>query len=89
MRDDTWSGHRGIPAQMSTQAPPYRGSVVHHHDHCGLRCPYCGPDSSAWAVGEFLVASLVAVGRLAWWFARHPAAVVAAAIVVTVVTVLG
>jgi hypothetical protein len=56
------------------QAPPYKGSVVHHHDHCAVRCPYCGPDSSAWAIGEVVVAGVVAAGVLAWWLIHKPVA---------------
>jgi hypothetical protein len=32
----------------------------------------CGPDSSAYALGEAVVGTLVAVGTMTWWLLRHP-----------------
>jgi hypothetical protein len=78
MRHDTSSQDRGT---WAAQAPPYRGSVVHHHDHCALRCPYCGPDSSAWAVGELVLAAVIALAVLGWWLARNPAVALAVAVI--------
>lgn len=80
MRHDIWS--RSPSTSAASQVPPYRGNVVHHHDHCALRCPYCGPDSSAWAVGELFVAGVVAIGVLTWWLVRRPLAALVVAVVV-------
>lgn len=52
-----------------------------HHDHCSMQCPYCGPDSGAWAVGEAIVGIVVAVFAVLGWLARHPTAVLALAVV--------
>lgn len=62
-------------------APPYRGGLVHHHDHCGVRCPYCGPDSLAWALGETVVATVIALATAVVWLLRHPAVTLALLVV--------
>lgn len=70
MPNDTRSRHGGTPS--AAQAPPYAGSVVHTHDHCAVQCTVCGPDSSAYALGEAVVGALIAVGTMTWWLLRHP-----------------
>jgi hypothetical protein len=53
----------------------YGHGYGHGHDHCSLQCPYCGPDSGAWAVGEAIVGIVIAVFAVLGWLARHPAAI--------------
>jgi hypothetical protein len=51
----------------------------HRHDHrypghhcCAYRCPTCGPDADAWALGELVMATVVAGAALLAWMVRHP-----------------
>lgn len=72
-------------------------ATAHHHGrdgvdfhHCVAQCQFCGPDSSAWALGGLIVSLFVAVGTAAAWLVRHPAAALVLAVVaVTAGTVFG
>jgi hypothetical protein len=59
--------------------PGGRNGVDFHH--CVAQCQYCGPDSSAWALGGLVVSLFVAVGAAARWLVRHPTAALVLAVV--------
>lgn len=61
-----------------------------HHDpnHCSLQCPYCGPDSAAWAVGEIIADLVIAVLAVVGWLVRRPVAAIAVVVVLAIAWVV-